>query len=104
MFLFRLVICFFSLNIPPVFLAPAQDIISAARSVDPKGSSAILPEVVSAPNRNALDSPVFKAGAAFRIITPNPLLPVSGGIGRPNPAPFLAGVLTRHSLINIILE
>ncbi len=27
----------------------------------------------------------FKAGAAMRVITPNPLLPVSGGIGEPNP-------------------
>lgn len=99
MFLFRLVICFFSLNIPPVFLAPAKDIISAARSVDPKGSSAILPEVVRGPNRNALDSPVFKAGAAFRIITPNPLLPVSGGIGRPNPASVKKGELYARALV-----
>ncbi|MEP7111341.1 MAG: hypothetical protein ABI760_25320, partial [Ferruginibacter sp.] len=86
MFLFKLVICFFSLNIPPVFLALAKDMISAERYVDPKGSSAILPETVSVPFRNELDSPVFKAGAAFRVITPHPLLPVSGGIGRPNPA------------------
>lgn len=28
---------------------------------------------------------VFKAGAAKRTITPDPLLPVSGGIGQPNP-------------------
>lgn len=28
---------------------------------------------------------IFKAGAAMRVITPNPLLPVSGGIGEPNP-------------------
>ena len=27
----------------------------------------------------------FKAGAAMRVITPNPLLPVSGGIGEPKP-------------------
>ena len=27
----------------------------------------------------------FKAGAAYRIITPDPLLPVSGGIGTPKP-------------------
>ena len=93
MFLFKLVICFFLLNIPPVFFVPAKDIISAERSVDLKGSHAILPEVVRAPNRNALDSPVFKAGAAFRIITPDPLLPVSGGIGRPKPASVKKGEL-----------
>lgn len=35
----------------------------------------------------------FKAGAAVRIITPNPLLPVSGGIGQPNPVTQKKGEL-----------
>src|SRR3978361_1132867 len=98
MFLFKLVICFFLLNISPAFLVPAKD-ISAERPVDPKGTGAILPEVVRAHNRNALDSPVFRAGAAFRIITPNPLLPVSGGIGRPHPASIKKGELYVRALV-----
>lgn len=35
----------------------------------------------------------FKAGAAMRILTPDPLLPVSGGIGQPNPSEKKEGEL-----------
>jgi hypothetical protein len=34
---------------------------------------------------NLSHSQALKAGAALRVITPNPLLPVSGGVGQPNP-------------------
>ncbi|MBN9380661.1 MAG: hypothetical protein J0H74_07855 [Chitinophagaceae bacterium] len=41
----------------------------------------------------------FKAGAAMRIITPAPLLPVSGGIGKPNPSHIKKGELTVRALV-----
>jgi hypothetical protein len=42
---------------------------------------------------------VFKAGAAVRLITPNPLLPVSGGIGVPKPASVKQGELSVRALV-----
>jgi len=42
---------------------------------------------------------VFKAGAALRIITPNPLLPVSGGVGQPNPVKEKKGELYARALV-----
>jgi hypothetical protein len=41
----------------------------------------------------------FKAGAALRIITPNPLLPVSGGVGMPNPVKEKKGDLFARALV-----
>ncbi|HRP55830.1 hypothetical protein [Agriterribacter sp.] len=41
----------------------------------------------------------FKAGAAVRIITPDPLLPVSGGIGTPKPATIKQGDLYARALV-----
>src|ERR1700687_1298738 len=41
----------------------------------------------------------FQAGAAVRSITPNPLLPVSGGMGRPKPAKEKRGELTARALV-----
>ncbi|NIJ55857.1 hypothetical protein [Dyadobacter arcticus] len=41
----------------------------------------------------------FKAGAAFRIITPNPLLPVSGGIGTPKKSTEKNGELSVRALV-----
>ena len=41
----------------------------------------------------------FKAGAAMRIITPDPLLPVSGGVGIPNPATEKKGELSTRALV-----
>jgi hypothetical protein len=38
--------------------------------------------------------PAFEAGAAKRLITPDPLLPISGGMGIPNPATSRQGELT----------
>lgn len=43
--------------------------------------------------------PVFEAGAAMRIITPDPLLPVSGGMGAPSPATSKQGELTARALV-----
>ena len=42
---------------------------------------------------------IFRAGAALRIITPNPLLPVSGGIGQPNPVHEKQGDLFVRALV-----
>ena len=36
---------------------------------------------------------LLKAGAALRTITPDPLIPVSGGVGIPNPATIKQGEL-----------
>ena len=44
-------------------------------------------------------SQTFKAGAAVRIITPDPLLPVSGGIGTPKPATIKQGDLYARALV-----
>jgi hypothetical protein len=41
----------------------------------------------------------FKAGAAVRVITPDPLLPVSGGIGTPKPATIKQGDLFVRALV-----
>lgn len=41
----------------------------------------------------------FRAGAAVRVITPNPLLPVSGGIGTPKPATIKQGDLYVRALV-----
>ncbi|MCD6202572.1 MAG: hypothetical protein J7K46_12265 [Bacteroidales bacterium] len=42
---------------------------------------------------------VFKAGIAVRIITPDPLLPVSGGIGKPEPVTKKMGDLYTRALV-----
>lgn len=41
----------------------------------------------------------FRAGVAVRVITPDPLLPVSGGIGTPNPASLQKGDLYARALV-----
>jgi len=41
----------------------------------------------------------FKAGAAFRVITPNTLLPVSGGVGTPSPAREKKGDLFARAIV-----
>lgn len=41
----------------------------------------------------------FRAGAAVRVITPNPLLPISGGVGVPQPATTQQGELTARALV-----
>lgn len=41
----------------------------------------------------------FRAGAALRVITPDPLLPVSGGIGVPKPARVKKGDLYARALV-----
>ncbi|MEN8249976.1 MAG: hypothetical protein ABFS32_13670, partial [Bacteroidota bacterium] len=41
----------------------------------------------------------FKAGAAKRVITPDPLLPVSGGVGTPNPVTEKEGDLFVRALV-----
>src|SRR2546426_8587624 len=49
-----------------------------------------------------LASPVnaeFRAGIAVRVVTPDPLLPVSGGIGPSNPVTKKEGDLTVRALV-----
>lgn len=41
----------------------------------------------------------LKAGIAVRVVTPNPLLPVSGGLGIPSPADKKLGELTVRALV-----
>lgn len=41
----------------------------------------------------------FKAGAAMRVVTPDPLLPVSGGVGKPNPATIKNDDLTVRAVV-----
>lgn len=44
-------------------------------------------------------SGAFKAGAAMRVVTPDPLLPVSGGVGPSEPVTRKAGELTVRALV-----
>lgn len=46
-----------------------------------------------------LQAQELQAGAAMRNITPNPLIPVSGGVGIPNPATIKHGELTTRALV-----
>ncbi|KAA3618975.1 MAG: hypothetical protein DWQ05_05990 [Calditrichaeota bacterium] len=41
----------------------------------------------------------FKAGAALRVVTPDPLLPISGGVGIPQPATMKKGDLFVRALV-----
>src|SRR5882724_7983026 len=41
----------------------------------------------------------FQVGTAMRIITPDPLLPVSGGVGIPKPATEKKGELTARAIV-----
>jgi hypothetical protein len=41
----------------------------------------------------------FQVGAAMRVITPNPLLPVSGGMGAPHPTKEKRGELTARAVV-----
>lgn len=41
----------------------------------------------------------IQVGAAVRVVTPNPLLPVSGGMGRPNPVKEKRGDLTARAIV-----
>jgi hypothetical protein len=41
----------------------------------------------------------IEVGAAMRVITPNPLLPVSGGMGKPRPTKEKRGELTARALV-----
>lgn len=41
----------------------------------------------------------FEVGAAVRVITPDPLLPVSGGLGEPNPVTEKRGELTARAMV-----
>jgi len=43
--------------------------------------------------------PAFEAGAARRIITPDPLLPVSGGMGTPSPSKSKRGELMARAMV-----
>jgi hypothetical protein len=43
--------------------------------------------------------PAFEAGAAKRIVTPDPLLPISGGMGTPSPAKSKQGELTVRAMV-----
>ncbi|HEX5171197.1 MAG TPA: hypothetical protein VFW11_18600 [Cyclobacteriaceae bacterium] len=47
----------------------------------------------------SLSAQEFSAGAAIRIITPNPLLPVSGGIGKPKEAQVKKGDLYTRVIV-----
>src|SRR5881628_1229909 len=41
----------------------------------------------------------FRAGVAIRVVTPDPLLPVSGGVGPSNPVSKKEGDLTVRALV-----
>jgi len=47
----------------------------------------------------SLEAQELKVGAAIRVITPDPLLPVSGGIGIPNPTTIKKGDLYARAIV-----
>ena len=47
----------------------------------------------------SIQAQTFKAGVAVRVITPHPLLPVSGGVGIPNPSHIQEGDLYARALV-----
>jgi hypothetical protein len=55
--------------------------------------------IAAIPLLHAQRQPAFEAGAAKRIITPDPLLPVSGGMGSPSPAKSKQGELTTRAMV-----
>jgi len=58
--------------------------------------AAIVVLTLSLSETNGAD---FRAGAAMRVITPNPLLPVSGGVGEPNAVTEKRGELTVRAMV-----
>lgn len=48
---------------------------------------------------SVMADPAFRAGAAMRIVTPDPLLPVSGGVGPSHPVSRKEGELTVRALV-----
>ncbi|TFG95260.1 MAG: hypothetical protein E4H13_13655, partial [Calditrichales bacterium] len=46
-----------------------------------------------------LQAETMKAGAAVRVITPDPLLPVSGGVGIPKPSTIKKGELFARAMV-----
>jgi hypothetical protein len=59
----------------------------------------VLLVAISALNPLAAHAQTLKAGAAKRIITPNPLLPISGGMGAPKQATDKKGELTARAFV-----
>ena len=53
----------------------------------------------AAPPVAAAKADELKVGAAVRVITPNPLLPVSGGMGAPNPTREKKGDITARAVV-----
>ena len=47
----------------------------------------------------SLQAQTLQAGASSKNITPNPLIPVSGGVGTPNPVTIMHGELTTRALV-----
>ena len=47
----------------------------------------------------AVECGEFRSGAAMRIITPDPLLPVSGGVGEPQATTEKRGELTARAMV-----
>ncbi len=48
---------------------------------------------------SATNAGEFRSGAAMRVITPDPLLPISGGVGEPNAATQQRGELTVRAMV-----
>src|SRR5258706_1208037 len=61
--------------------------------------TALLLAAASVPMARGQSQPAFEAGAARRLITPDPLLPISGGMGIPTPAKTRQGELTVRALV-----
>src|SRR5690349_15257210 len=59
-------------------------------------SAILILRLVPGPSLAAAD---FKAGAAMRIVTPDPLLPVSGGVGPSHATTRKLGDLTVRALV-----
>lgn len=63
------------------------------------GRIALILIVAIASRPTSSDAGEFQAGAAKRVITPDPLLPVSGGLGLPSPTNEKRGDLTARAFV-----
>ena len=59
----------------------------------------LLAPIVLTAAASAQPKPLFEAGAARRVITPDPLLPITGGMGPTSPARSKQGDLTARAIV-----
>lgn len=70
-----------------------------SRTLAPRIMLALLVSCLCAHGNSLANGGELQVGAAMRVITPNPLLPVSGGMGIPNPTREKKGDITARAVV-----